>query len=428
MQMSFADVLRVKAVTSNVKQVLFSLLLLKTVAAFAQPAIGPEISSGSLPLTNIGSFLPALAVPLAKDRTGVAIAWMMPGTIGDRISVVRLDVTGHFTGQVQTIPVASSEPVYVVGPSLAAAPGGDGFTLAWLEIVSFAPPVARAVYCRLDRDVQPSTPEVLTVIRQPITAPAIVRSGKTTWISAGTSAWELREDGSLSGPLNAGMTATDMTVATDVPQIAAFGHVTSTIVPTCRPECVVGGTPKWCICPLVRSTVYSLRFTSLYSVTGSKEFEFDSDAAPAIGSDGHDAAIVWLHGEHLKGGPVVMTRILPPSFTDFPTAVNQFRVIGSFGPESGPTRPDIASDGERYVVVWRTAMSGGTHDIVGASIDRTGNIIPLSIATSAADERDPSVVSLGDGNFLVAYEKISAGVRQIAGRFVTFASRSHAVR
>ncbi|HEX3067957.1 MAG TPA: hypothetical protein VHX14_05235 [Thermoanaerobaculia bacterium] len=408
-------------------KVILSLLLLQTVTAFAQPTISAEISSGSLPLTNVTPFLPAPAVAMAKDRTGVAIAWLMPGSIGDRISVVRLDVTAHFTGQVQTIPTGSFEPVYVVGPSLAAAPRGDGFTLAWLEIVSISPPVTRAAYCQLDRDLKPSKPAVLLEMPQPATAPAIVRSGKTTWISDGGFAWELRNDGSLSAPLNAGMTASDMTVATDFPQIVALGHFTKGFV--CPLACAVNARISHCDCPLVPVTSASLQFTSLYSITASKIFDFETDAAPAVGSNGRDVAIVWLQGAHAQGGQVVMSQFLSPPFAEFPDAVNQYRVLGSRGPESGSTRPDIASDSARYLVVWRTATADGSHDIVGASIDRTGNVIPLSIATSAADERDPSVVSLGDGNFLVAYEKFSGyGERSIAGRLVTFVSRSHATR
>ena len=45
-----------------------------------------------------------------------------------------------------------------------------------------------------------------------------------------------------------------------------------------------------------------------------------------------------------------------------------------------------------------------------------------------AGERDPSVVALGNGKFLVAYDKLSNGERRIAGRFVTFENRTHAVR
>ena len=60
-------------------------------------------------------------------------------------------------------------------------------------------------------------------------------------------------------------------------------------------------------------------------------------------------------------------------------------------------------------------------------IDNDGRQTPLSIATSSADERDPSVLALGGGTFLVAYEKMVGFERRIAGRFVTF-GRHRAVR
>jgi hypothetical protein len=409
------------------RKLLLAFLLIQAVGAHAQ-TISAEIESGPLASTFLAPFLPAPAVAMAKDRTGIAIAWLMPGTLGDRISVVRLDASGHFAGPVQTIPTvppSSLNPVNVVAPSLAAAPRGDGFTLAWVEILSVNPSIARAAYCRLDRDLKPSPPESLIGIWQPVTAPAIVRSGKTTWITAAASAWELRDDGSLSEPLNAGMNATDMTLATEFPQIVALGQIPGPL--TCPVSCRLPRT--FCLCPLVPTTgVTSLQFTSLYSVTASQLLDYDTDAAPAIRGDGHDVAMVWLQGIHPRGGSVVMARLLPPSFSDFGNSVNQPRVIGTFGPDRGATRPDIASDGERYVVVWRTANTDGTHDIVGASIDRAGNITPLSIATSTADERDPSVLSMGNGTFLVAYEKFSFGQRQIAGRLVTFDNRARAVR
>jgi len=410
-----------------VPKILFAILLLQTSAAFAQPAISDEISSGPLPLPKFMSLLPAPAVALAKDRTGVVIAWQMSGPDGDRINVVRVDETGHFTGQVQTIPVASLDTVDAIAPSIAAAPGGDGFTLAWVEINAGSLLDSRAVYCRLDRGLKPSRPAIAIFMLQP--TPAIVRSRKTTWISAGTQAWELRENGSLSAPLNAGMAATDMTVATDLPQIVALGR-DFTVDHICPPGCEGTGHFAFCRCPLLPITItrYSLQFTSLYSVTAAKPLDFASDAAPAVGSNGSDVAVVWLQGLQQQGGAVMMSRLLPPSFADFSTAADQPRIIGSFGADSGATRPDIASDGDRYLVVWRTTTSGGAHDIIGASIDREGNVIPLSIATSTDNERDPSVVAIGNGRFLVAYEKLSNGERRIAGRFVTFETRARAVR
>ena len=101
-------------------------------------------------------------------------------------------------------------------------------------------------------------------------------------------------------------------------------------------------------------------------------------------------------------------------------------LLGGFAPDAGQTRADIATDGEHTLVVWRTA-SATTHDIVGAWIDRDGKITPLSIATSAADERDPSVLAIGPGAFLVAYEKITGFDRRIAGRYVTLPGRRRAV-
>jgi hypothetical protein len=35
--------------------------------------------------------------------------------------------------------------------------------------------------------------------------------------------------------------------------------------------------------------------TLLYSVLASKTFDFDTDATPAIGSNGRDVALVWLN-------------------------------------------------------------------------------------------------------------------------------------
>jgi hypothetical protein len=173
---------------------------------------------------------------------------------------------------------------------------------------------------------------------------------------------------------------------------------------------------------------YEIQFVSLYDVSTSYTFNFDSQSVPAIRSDGHDVLASWFVGNEAKGGSVAAAHLDPARFTDFPRVIPAFQIIGNFGPDIGATRPDIASDGDRYVVVWRTGLPDGSHDIVGASVDRSGRVIPLSIATSPDDERDPSVVAIGNGRFLVAYDKLSNGERRIAGKFVTFENRTRAVR
>jgi len=411
------------------RKVLFSILLLQAAAAFAQPTISAEVSSDPLPFQATPFPFAVPAIAMAKDRTGVAIAWVMREPGGDnRIFVGRLDATAHFTGSVHSIPVLSqSMPIEAITPSLAAATNGDGFTLAWLEMPPTNSRSAQVVYCHLDAALKASPPVALPTPARAISSPAIVRSRKTTWISASGYAWQIRGDGSIDGPFDAGMTASDMTVATDSPQMVT-GQRFVPDVTTCNAPGCSRGFRGWCTCSQFEP-FYSLQFLSLSTVSSTKNFNFDAEAIPAIGSSNSDVLVALFQGTQHTGGAVVTFRLKPSAFKDFPTAADNWRVIGHVEPDPGYSRPDIASDDERYVVVWRTTADvTGSHDIVGASIERNGTIIPLSIATLNEDERDPSVVAVGNGRFLVAYDKLSNGERRIAGRFVTFENRAHAVR
>jgi len=413
------------------RKILFPILLLRAVAVFAQPAISAEVASDPLPFQNTPVAFAVPAVAMAKDRIGVAIAWVMHDPKGDdRISVGRLDATGHFTGSVHNIPVLSQQnPIEAITPSLAAATNGDGFTLAWLEVTPTNSRSAQVVYCHLDSGLRASTPVALPSPARAISSPAIVRSRRTTWITASGYAWQIRDDGSVNGPLDAGMAASDMTVATDFPQIIA-GRRIDVDTRTCSPGggCTIGFRGGFCSCPLFHP-FYSTQFISLYTTSSTKNFDFDGDAVPAIGSNNRDVTIALFQGLQRFGGAVVTISMTPSAFKDFPNAADNWRSIGHVEPDLGYTRPDIPSDDERYVITWRTTTGlTGSHDILGASVDRNGTVIPLSIATSNEDERDPSVVALGGGRFLVAYDKLSNGERRIAGRFVTFDNRTHAVR
>jgi hypothetical protein len=408
---------------------IFALLLLPALAVLGQPVVGPEVLSDPLRPVIINYPVASPSVALARDRTGVVIAWMMPNTASvTRIYVARLDASAHIAGTVREIPVASTvSGIDAVYPSVAASVTGDGFTLAWTEATW--PPVyaAEAVYCTLDAALQPSTPRALFGTSGVNTPSAIVRSGKTrTWITVNGLVWPMNADGSLQLPLDGGLTAGDMTVATDFPQLVGSDKVSHA---TCTPGCPYLDHHSWG-CPSQCTTIqYTtlLKFTALYKTSGAVPFDFDSDAQPALQSDGHDILMAWYDAAQKAGGDVVVAR-LDPSVFDVPSAVKSARSVGTFNRDSGQTRPDIATDGQRYVVVWRTTASDGTHDVVGASIDANGKVTPFSVATSPADELDPSIISVGNGMFLVAYETFSDGVRRIAGRYVTFSSRPRAVR
>jgi hypothetical protein len=409
---------------------LFAIALLQAAAAIAQPTVGAEVASG--PLTWGASFaLAAPSIAMARDRSGVVIAWMMAGADGaGKIHVARLDATAHFTGTIRDIPVLSSETFAVDAtyPSIAASPGGNGFTLAWLEAPYYSYPSSysttwRAVYCQLDLDLNPTRPSILV---EAISSPVIVRSGKTTWLTAGSRLWQMQPDGSLSVPITPGLAASDMTATTDLPQIVTSYKVQTGFI------CACGSTGRfnWFCqdsCKIFQYK-YKLQLVSLYTASGGPSFSFENQTSPAVQSDGRDVLVAWYQGAAANGGGVVAARVRPTLSMNLSQELEKMQFLGTFGPEAGQVRPDIATDGQRYVVVWRSTSATGDHDIIGASIALDGTVTPLSIATSSADERDPSVISLGNGSFLVAYEKLSSGERRIAGRIVTFEGRQRAAR
>src|SRR5258706_3617151 len=68
------------------------------------------------------------AVAMARDNTGVAIAWSMPNGEGAlRIYVARLNATGHVAGTVHELPVPYSGLVNATSPSIAAGPTASRF-------------------------------------------------------------------------------------------------------------------------------------------------------------------------------------------------------------------------------------------------------------------------------------------------------------
>jgi hypothetical protein len=166
--------------------------------------------------------------------------------------------------------------------------------------------------------------------------------------------------------------------------------------------------------------LFALDFVSIYTTSVSKTYSFASEAQPAIASNGRDLLAVWFSGPQTSGGDVVAWRLGFGDLLRFNDLTSQPRVLAHFPADVGETRPDIATDGEGYVVVWREQRSPTNHDIVGVAINDDGQLTPLSIATSSADERDPAILSLGGGTFLVAYETTTGFERRIAGRFVRF--------
>jgi hypothetical protein len=379
---------------TGMRSAVLAIALLSAVAAAAQNISNEVVSDPLQPnLAPINLAVPA--VSLAKDRHGAAIAWSMAAAGGvDRIYVARLDGGGHLAGTPREIPPSiSSSATHEAYPALGPAPGGEGFVLAWTDI-DHDVAVTRTVIAKLDANLTPSAP------------PLVRTKGDTTWISVSGSVWMLSSDGKLSTPL-LGIAASDMTVATSFPQVIGGRRVRNTGF-SCQPSC--------------RDT-YSVDFVSIFTVTKFNVLSFNSDIQPAIDSSGGDVLVVFFRGDESSGGTVEASRFPVSEVTRFDEFLARSRTIATFPSDVGATRPSIANDGVRSVIVWRARTAPGNHDVAGAVLDADGKVTPLSIAASAADERDPAVLTLGDGVFLVAYEKVFNGERRIAGRFLTFARR-----
>ena len=377
--------------------------------------IGPEITS--IPTRSVfHANIAAPAVAMAKDADGVVIAWTEPNADGyDTIHIARLDRSGHVDGAIQELPRFFSFDG-ASAPSIAASPSGRGFTIAWIEH-------GGAAYAVLDAKLNPSTPSFLiSSFPSSVPTPVIVRSGKRTWITAAGTAWQLNDDGTIHAQYFAGSAASDMTARGDFPQLVSANRVQTTYTCNCYvPPGPLVTCPNSC---RIYQYEYALGYVNLFSNAQSISLPFDSFLQPSVLNNGREVTVVWFRGSESSGGDVVATHVDVNSFANFSAASQS---IGSFARDSGVARPDIASDGDHTLVVWANGAGLSTHDIVGSLVDRDGKTTPLTIAASADDERDPSVIAVGPGTFLVAYEKIGVTERRIAGRFVTIApGRRHA--
>jgi hypothetical protein len=83
------------------------------------------------------------------------------------------------------------------------------------------------------------------------------------------------------------------------------------------------------------------------------------------------------------------------------------------------TAPDVASDGTRYLVVWRR-KSTSAYDIRGAVVDNVANHgagVSFPISTAPGDEGEPAVVFAGQ--YLVAWTDRRNATRDVFGARVT---------
>ena len=366
------------------------------------------------------------AVALARDGQGVAMAWSM--RTADRVShihIARLDRFGQ-TGPIRELPVAlTTGRTDAVHPSLSRRAGADGFLLTWIEERDG---LSRAAYSLLDSTLAPESPALLPGVR--LTSPALAYTGAVMWVTSNGQFWEIEANGAARGPFDAMWPASDITApVTEVPFLVSGWRDPN--VWTCDPAsgCTIGSFPGIKVCKEeCRIRKSSLRLVMPYDVIETTLLDYRTEAEPAVESDGGKLVMAWFRGAQATGGDVVAAIIDPLTAPTFRSAIQAPLVLGRFGPDSGPTRPDIAVTERGTYVVWRTSSPGGDHDVAGALLRRDGTVEQFTVAESEADERDPSILALENGELLVAYVKIESGESRIAWRVIGSQARRRVVR
>jgi hypothetical protein len=352
----------------------------------------------------------APAVALARDSRGVAMAWSMPNANGiPRIHVARVNASGQL-GTVRELPSAiGSATVAAMHPSMAPRVGADGFVITWVETSART----RAAYTLLDADLVPRAPAVLPGVSS-ATAP-VAASGDAMWVTNDGSYWEVLASGGLGATNNAAWPASDMAVTTGRPRMVNAWSDPNRWYCGEGTGCRTSGVFTICHCKIY---TYTLRLLLPFTYSEEVPFTFVNETQPAIAEDGDDPLVAWYRGDQATSAEVVLSTVDASTPATFKPAAQAPRVLAAAGRDRGPTRPDIAVSDRRTLVVWRKGLPAGQHDVEGAFIDRDGTIESLSIATSSSDERDPSVLALENGTFLVAYRKIDGKQSSIAWRVV----------
>jgi hypothetical protein len=126
-------------------------------------------------------------------------------------------------------------------------------------------------------------------------------------------------------------------------------------------------------------------------------------SAPAIAFDGTHYLVVWedyrRHADGSQHGGLygaLVTR------TGQPVEPEGFLISDA---HSRQGMPSVAFNGANFLVVWEDMRGGQGHDVYAARVSPDGTVLDpdgIPVATATSSQREPSVVSDGDG-FLVAW-------------------------
>ena len=362
---------------------MLSFILAAALAAH-QPVLGPEILSAPQP-PSYRVLQPSVGI--AADRGSAVVAWAE----GDHVFVSVLGIDGRL-GEATDIPASAP-----VAPSIVSFRGG--YLLAWVE--KTVP--ERAIVVRLTAGLQPMQQQSI------IAETAQLRSdGTSAFLMTGRTAYALAEDAGLN--IGKAIDAGD--------DIAVMGSSTSAHLWHDVTICghfnfVCGGTNLYVE---VDGPDRKERITAIQTTTGMQTIT----SPAAIAFDGQRLLVACYNVEvdvtHLAGlRGLVQVRPYDAGWLAPPITIGAI-----WEPSSMTVRPSIASDGRRFVIVWRS-WNGEHYQVTGAIIDNSTLVVtPLEIARGPNDALEPGIAAIAPGRFLITWTSLTATERRLGARFLDF--------
>ena len=382
----------------NMKSLWVVLSSLLATAALAQPFISPPEMTAVLERSPFSTRV-APAMSLAPDGDGFVAAWSA-GAAPSRIYAARLNAAFKPVSPILKLESYLGEAFDANYPDIAPIDGG--YAIVWLERERISMPrPASVILARLTPAfaLQPAM-EVTGVADNGL---ARIVDGNADHVSVLVqgNVFTLNANGSRELTQISSANVEDASVPRGAPVAVATRQFNP---PTYIPWC--GGTPA---CTFGSWSLRVQFDKSTFSTNFDKEF-----AGPAIGYGNGIYLVAWLDNVTKPAGFVGAVRLRANG-----TAVDPFirpMTLGNYAGNEWSTRPSIAWDGERFLVVWQSG-----HEIVGAASMPGGGFDNFTLVTTPADAQRPLVVAVRPGRFALAYEvPVDAEHRQLAWRSIDF--------
>lgn len=386
------------------KSLLLLLFSLFATAALAQPFVSREEITSVMERSPF-STRAAAAMSLARDGDGFVGAWSA-GAAPSRIYAVRLNASFKPISPIREFATYFGAAYDANYPDIAPIDGG--YALVWLErerIAQSRPAIA--VLARLSPAFEPSSATVVSVVADSGLARIVGGNVDVVSVLVQANVFTVGLNGATGQTAISGAGIDDA-----VTRGAPIAVTTHTFHPgfTCIFFC--GGTPSTPATWTLGVQFDRATFSGVFS---------NEPSGPAIGYGGGTYVVAWFDSVNLPSGDVnaVRLRVDGTQLDAFNAPLN----LGTRAVNGRETRPSVAWDGERFLIVWQTRSPSDpfTYDLAGASLTLDGRVQTFTLLATPDDERNPIVVGVMPGRFALAYEvRADEQHRQLAARYVDF--------